>query len=391
MSDPENPVRFLLVTSLRPSGPIAVVKMFLLYQAKRGIRWNVVYLRGAFPQPDSTDFFPHNLMPLKAFLLFIAKYLYSCLRLGRSYVPTLLFFGHGILPDLYALAARFALSIRPPILCSTLHNAAYQDYFFKWGNIGRILAFIHCRLLDYFDCVYCCSPWLVEYYSGLVKPQRLVCVPNSAYALEIIQRESLPNCDGFMPASHGVNFRVMSSCVLSNRKNVLESLSFLGCYAKSCPIESPSVSITYSIAGDGPDIGLLRSTASRFILSHLSISFLGALSQPCLFSELASSDIYISSSLSEGSPLGVLEALLLGCCAVLSDIPAHRDIVTRMNCGWIYLYRTSSYDSFSSAFKSCVISSTHTSKRFRSDHASLLYSPWLMEKSYHDQFVALLS
>ena len=77
--------------------------------------------------------------------------------------------------------------------------------------------------------------------------------------------------------------------------------------------------------GIGPQESLLRDEVGfdsrfRFEGYHTNIA-----------EYLAVADLYISSSLTEGLPLAVLEAECSGVPALLSDIPPHREIVERVN------------------------------------------------------------
>ncbi|BAU57083.2 glycosyltransferase [Halorhodospira halochloris] len=74
-----------------------------------------------------------------------------------------------------------------------------------------------------------------------------------------------------------------------------------------------------SMLGDGPLINQLASEAD-----HSGVCLTGAVDDPLPYYQTAS--WFVSTSRSEGLPNAVLESLACGVPALLSDIPAHREI-----------------------------------------------------------------
>ena len=128
----------------------------------------------------------------------------------------------------------------------------------------------------------------------------------------------------------------------------------------------------------------------HFQLNILSIDFLGALPFNEALKLVSNSDVYISSSLSEGLPLSVLEALSLGCAAVLSDIPAHRDICRAVAQPWVNLYTPSDFNSFLHAFKLSCYQSILVPRRVRMAEFPEILSDISMEAAYHSIFTKYL-
>ena len=87
---------------------------------------------------------------------------------------------------------------------------------------------------------------------------------------------------------------------------------------------------------------------------------------------LTSLDVYVSTSRSEGLPLGVLEAMTAGCICILSDIPAHRSFA---NSGAALLFDAEKPESFNA-----VISRLKLDVELR---ASLLKKSKELVKSHH--------
>jgi len=77
----------------------------------------------------------------------------------------------------------------------------------------------------------------------------------------------------------------------------------------------------FLIVGDGPERSYLENIAK----SSPRVKFLGSATRPWDF--IHEGDIYLSASEYEGSPLALLEALSLGLQVLVSDIPAHRELL----------------------------------------------------------------
>jgi len=103
------------------------------------------------------------------------------------------------------------------------------------------------------------------------------------------------------------------------RKNlgyVINALSFIG---------EQGVDFELNVIGDGPGRKALVETVERLGLEEY-VCFLGELSPEQVADQVNNAHVYMSSSLHEGRPNGVLEAMAAGCCCVLSDISGHREL-----------------------------------------------------------------
>lgn len=118
--------------------------------------------------------------------------------------------------------------------------------------------------------------------------------------------------------------RILICSRLDPRKNIAESLIALA--NVSAPYE-------LTVIGAGPDREKLERLA-RDLSVHAN--FLGAVPQKTLEEAYRASDIFLSSSRSEGFGISVLQGLAAGCAVVASGIPAHRELVANMNTGIVY-------------------------------------------------------
>ncbi len=79
------------------------------------------------------------------------------------------------------------------------------------------------------------------------------------------------------------------------------------------------------VVGDGPESGRLRARARRLGLGG-SVVWAGPLPDAARY--FAARDVYVTASLGEGLPLGVLEAMAAGLPVVATRVPGHVDSVT---------------------------------------------------------------
>lgn len=84
--------------------------------------------------------------------------------------------------------------------------------------------------------------------------------------------------------------------------------------------------VTLDIAGEGPTAPAVATCADAHGISD-RVRLLGRLDQSTLQRQLPSATLFAHPSLSEGQPRAVLEAMACGLPVVVSDIPAHREIV----------------------------------------------------------------
>ena len=97
---------------------------------------------------------------------------------------------------------------------------------------------------------------------------------------------------------------------------------------------APKTGSLLIIAGSGSETEKLHKLAVDLKVQE-NIRFLGALSQSELKTLLSSSDVYLSSSETDGTSISLLEAMASGLCVVVSDIPGNRQWVTDET-GWTF-------------------------------------------------------
>ena len=89
--------------------------------------------------------------------------------------------------------------------------------------------------------------------------------------------------------------------------------------------EIGSTNVQLEIIGRGPMLELIRSKIKSYRLKNVNL--LQEMKKEQCLARIAAADLLVHPSLSEGLPNVVLEALFLGKPCVVSDIPAHRDLI----------------------------------------------------------------
>lgn len=90
----------------------------------------------------------------------------------------------------------------------------------------------------------------------------------------------------------------------------------------------------FVLIGDGPQKGELQELACQLKTIEFT-SFLGKVARSDLMTQLFSANVYVSTSLSDGAPLSLLEAMAAGSFPVVTDIPANREWIVNGENGFL--------------------------------------------------------
>jgi len=124
-------------------------------------------------------------------------------------------------------------------------------------------------------------------------------------------------------------FEIVSVGSLIPRKNVEYSLRELALVKKS------GLKFRYRIIGGGVCKPLLEGLSKDLGIDHC-VEFVGPVTPNEVAEVLSNSTFLISSSLHEGRPNVVMEAMAAGCCVLLSDIDGHRELIQKSKCGKLF-------------------------------------------------------
>ena len=89
-------------------------------------------------------------------------------------------------------------------------------------------------------------------------------------------------------------------------------------------IKDRGIDVSLWLVGDGNELSALKKQAKRLGCEG-DVIFFG--SRRDARDIMAASDVYVSSSKSEGLPFNIVEALMAGCKVVASDVKGHRDVL----------------------------------------------------------------
>ena len=192
---------------------------------------------------------------------------------------------------------------------STVHCNPYEDFVMKKGIIeGWIRANAFIRTLKKIDHPIACSETVSDNIKKKCKMD-LEFVRNGIDIDKIVEHEQI--CREELGIKQDDIIYVFCG-YLSKRKNV----SFLIDSLKKTHRQN----IVLLIIGDGTEYEVLKDKAS----DDKRIIFVGRSAFPTKYLNI--SDFFISSSLSEGLPMAVMEGMGCGLPAVLSDIDSHQEM-----------------------------------------------------------------
>jgi glycosyltransferase involved in cell wall biosynthesis len=185
-----------------------------------------------------------------------------------------------------------------------------------------------------FRRVVCCSQASYDSFPSIFKKlagPRLCVAPNGPDIDRIDrfagQLKKLERVDGFQVVAIGRMVKVKNPFVL------------LDAFTRS----SPDKDSRLVWIGDGVLRGELIDRSSK-MGQEGRIQFTGLIPRQTVFQHLLGSDLFVSTSLGEGLPVSVLEAMACGLPVVLSDIPPHREIAEGSD--FIPLVSTSDVEGF---------------------------------------------
>jgi len=119
--------------------------------------------------------------------------------------------------------------------------------------------------------------------------------------------------------------RIVLCSRLDKRKNVPEAIRAFSAI--------PGQLSSMVIIGDGAEKRKLAELARK---SNKKITLMGSVDHNELQAILSRSEIFVTTSLSEGFGLSLLEAMSAGCAVIASNIGAHTELVRHMNNGLVY-------------------------------------------------------
>lgn len=222
----------------------------------------------------------------------------------HEYSPDIIH-SHCLRSDLLLFFSKFENKV------TTCHNSD-ENYIWTFGNIaGRFVALLHHKIFSRLYVI-ACSESIRKHY--LSKNISMVAIPNGIDHLHFHPLEKRKEYDEISREMAWIKDfrRIVVSSSITHGKNIAQILDALKLVKNNYHI---------IFLGNGDLYPMFRKKTEH----DANIEFRGFV--PDVLPYLQTSDIYISASRTEGLPCSVLEGLLCGNFALLSDIPAHREIV----------------------------------------------------------------
>lgn len=232
---------------------------------------------------------------------------------------------HGVGMPLY----RMSLGYKEAVHLTTLRNYCYEDYPAKYGKIiGPILAYKDIKLIKKRikteNTFVTCSDSLKKMYKERQNFD-LLCISNGVNVeqylkMEMTSKDQIRKKLNLPPDK----FIFVYTGSFIDRKNQIEAIRAF----QNMKYREKTVLL---LLGDGKDFANLKESCSE----DQDIIFAGKVSNVNEY--LNASDVYLSTSKSEGLPNGVLEAMACRLPVLLSDINQHTEILENDSiCGYSY-------------------------------------------------------
>lgn len=258
---------------------------------------------------------------------------------------------------------------------ATIHCDFPEDFRMAYGKIlGKIMAWLYAKALKKMNCLICCSRILADLLAKKFPQMKFDYVNNGV------------DTDTFMP--------VADKKILRQKLGLPENRIIFIWAGAFIPRKDPlswvqaikrinKPSFFFLFCGDGP---LKEACQKELHPLPGAVLFTGHTLH--LKEYLQAADIYVSSSLSEGLPCAVLEALSCGATVLLTNIVQHRYIVTEQ----MGLFADSKdSEKFSIQAQQIQTSPTPEEQQSRHRYIQKYFSYQTMSRAYQDIYKKLLS
>ncbi len=301
-----------LVSTLKSSGPTNQLSYIIKY-LDRAKYTPIILTLSLEPVNSMKSFFTDSLgIEVKTLGLSRMKGLFFAGYTIRKFIQDNdinLIHSQGIRAD--ALASRLNIN-----RVSTMRNYPFYDYPMKFGKLkGTLMAKKHCSLIEKDQASFiACSKTISDEFK------------KHKFKLQYIQNGV--DIQKYLPVSVKTKLKLKKQFNIDPQKKIFITVGSLISRKDNETLIKGFLSYNQNdslllIAGDGPERESLR------VFADDSIIFLGNISNVVEYLQL--SDCFISSSLAEGLPNTVLEAMSCGLPVLLSNIPSHLEIFSNEN------------------------------------------------------------
>lgn len=298
-----------IISTLERCGPVNV-----LYEIVSNLnkKYYEVYILTLSPEPERTRYNDFKKIDVHVISLNMSRMKMALNGAGRlkrivDNVKPDIIHTHGLRAD--AISAKY---LREYKTCNTIHNYPYYDYSLAYGNIiGRIFARVHVRSIKKILYPIACSKFVSRKFFN-EKGISTYTVQNgiSKTRFKIKSKEEKKNLRKALNIDEKYEKVYIFAGALIERKDPLTLLKAFNTVPED---------LLLIIAGDGP----LKEQLQNF--KKKNILFIGNVNN--IEDYLSCSDVFISTSLAEGLPMAVIEAMASGLVLVLSNIEPHNELI----------------------------------------------------------------
>ncbi|MBI0577956.1 glycosyltransferase family 4 protein [Neobacillus cucumis] len=297
----------VLVPSLQEKGPVIVAESIAKFSNDTNLKYIFVSLRNNTME-DQYRFLNHRIeihqLGMGKFPL--PKDIRKIKEIVNKISPDVIHV-HSFWPTI--LASQYLLDYNTLV---TLHSNTIEDLKFDYGNaIGRIMAFVFFKALKKFNRIVAVSQYVKDCHVGYNSDLKSISIINNGIEDRFISF-NFNNNDG--------RLNLLSISVLNKVKNIYKSLEIIKL------LRDRNIKVYYRIIGDGPE----RENIEAFVrVNGLEdmVKIEGKVNRSDVFNFINESDALIFTSLSEGFGLVVVESMMMGKPAIVSNISVMTEII----------------------------------------------------------------
>lgn len=276
----------------------------------------------------------------------------------------------GLFPDFYVANLNKYKKI------TTLRNYVYEDYLTKFGTIkGFIMSKLHLKAIKKIDKVLTCSKSLSDIYKEKLH-LNFDYIQNGVdiSKYEIVTKDKKREIREELNILEDDLVYIYTGQFIE-RKNIP---FLLECFQEKY---QNSDKVKLLLLGNGP---LLKDLKEKYASDK--IIFKGEVKNVNYY--LSASDVYVSTSKSEGLPNGVLESLATGVPVILSDIPQHKEVI-EVNTKAGFIYKQDDKNSLIDAFNKIEKDDLDKLSKEARESAVNYFASFKMSSKYQEEYQKL--
>jgi glycosyltransferase involved in cell wall biosynthesis len=201
---------------------------------------------------------------------------------------------------------------------STVRGNLPMNYYFHYGLIGRLIAYLHLKQLKKIDVV-------ISMTSSMSKQVNRYIGKNSPIIRNFIDENSLQN---FRKTKNNKGiYRFIFTGSLTNRKQPALLINSIFLLLKN------GENVCLDILGDGPLLNYLKNQTKELGIDN-RVKYHGFINQP--FNYIKNADVLVLPSMSEGIPRSALEALYIGIPCILRNVDGNSELIRQGENGYLF-------------------------------------------------------